>query len=309
MAAFQFEIGSEIILPSFTIISCAAAVVRAGCIPVVLDCDPDSWNMDVTRLESLITPRSRAIMAVHIYGLCVDMNPLLEIARKYDLRVIEDAAEAIGQTYDGRPCGSFGDVSIVSFYANKHVATGEGGMVLTNDPRLAERCRSLRNLCFQVERRFVHEELGWNYRMTSMQAALGLAQLERQDEFVARKKRMGEFYNQRFANLDCVQKPLARDDHSENVYWVYGLVLREDMPFAADEAMRMLAERNIGTRPFFYPMHLQPVFRKRGLFAGVSLPVSERLATRGFYIPSGLALTEAEMDRVAGAILEVFGSC
>ncbi len=197
--------GDEVILPTFTIISCAAAIVRAGAVPVVVDCDPLTWNIDVALVEARITARTRAIMVVHIYGLPVDMDPLLALARKHGLKVIEDAAEMHGQTYKKRPCGSFGEISTFSFYPNKHITTGEGGMIVTDDQALAEQCRSLRNLCFKPEQRFVHDELGWNFRMSNLQAALGLAQLERLDEFVERKRRMGRRYTELLTGTPGVQ--------------------------------------------------------------------------------------------------------
>ena len=186
--------GDEVIMPTFTIISCAAAVARAGAMPVLVDCDA-TWNMDVRQIEAKITPRTKAIMLVHIYGLPTDMNPVLALANKYKLKIIEDAAEMHGQTYFGKPCGSFGDLSTFSFYPNKHVTTGEGGMILTDDDVLAERCRGARNLFFG-KRRYIHEELGYNLRMTNMQAALGLAQLERLDTFVKKKRHIGAFYTE-----------------------------------------------------------------------------------------------------------------
>lgn len=297
--------GDEVILPSFTIISCAAAIVRAGALPVVVDSDPLTWNMDATQIEAKLTPRTKAIMVVHIYGLPVDMDPVLALAEKHGLQIIEDAAEMHGQSYKGRPCGSFGDLSTFSFYPNKHITTGEGGMIVTDDPGLAEKCRSLRNLCFQAKKRFVHEELGWNFRFTNLQAALGLAQLEGLDAHVQRKRAMGAKYRDLLQNVPDVQMPLPETPYAENIYWVFGLVLGDAYPFDADEVARRLAAHQIGTRPFFWPMHEQPVFRKMGLFAGVSCPVAERLARRGFYLPSGLALTIAEMERVAKTVARV----
>jgi len=297
--------GDEVILPAFTIISCIGQIVRAGARPVLVDSDSVTWNMDVGQLEAKITPRTRAIMAVHIYGLPVDMDPLLDLARRHGLKVIEDAAEMHGQNYKGRPCGSLGDISTFSFYPNKHVTTGEGGMIVTDDDALAETCRSLRNLCFEARRRFVHERLGWNMRMTNLQAALGLAQLERLDEFVARKRRMGARYDALFAGLGRAQLPLARTDYAESVYWVYGLVLDDQVGFDAAEAMRRLGAEGIGTRPFFCPMHRQPVLQRMGLFAGERHPVSERLYERGFYVPSGMALTDAQIEEVAAKVRQV----
>ena len=296
--------GDEVILPTFTIISCAAAIVRAGAVPVVVDSNPITWNMDVTQIEAKITPRTKAIMVVHIYGLPVDMDPVLALADHYGLQIIEDAAEMHGQTYKGKPCGSFGAISTFSFYPNKHITTGEGGMIVTDDPALAERCRSLRNLCFQPQKRFVHEELGWNLRMTNLQAALGLAQLERLQEFVARKRHMGDRYTQLLTDQPGLQLPLAKTAYADNIYWVYGVVLRPEVPVDAEKIMHLLKHQNIGTRPFFWCMHEQPVFHKLGLFEGVSCPVAENLARRGFYLPSGMALTEPQGDRVAKDLIE-----
>jgi perosamine synthetase len=297
--------GDEVILPTFTIISCAAAIVRAGATPVVVDADSATWNMDVSQIEAQITPRTKAIMVVHIYGLPVEMDEISRLADKYGLFVIEDAAEMLGQTYKSLPCGSFGDLSTFSFYPNKHVTTGEGGILVTDDPHLAERCQSLRNLCFEPHQRFVHQELGWNLRMSNLHAALGVAQLERLDEFVARKRAMGRLYTQLLADLPQIELPLAKTDYAQNIYWVYGIVLKDEVPFNANVASAKLAAANIGSRPFFWGMHEQPVFQKMGLFEGVSCPVATRLARRGFYIPSGLALTEAQIDRVSTVLKEI----
>jgi perosamine synthetase len=305
VAALELQPGDEVILPAFTIISCAAAIVRRGCVPVLVDSEPMTWNIDVSQLESKITSRTRAIMVAHIYGLPVDMEPLLALARKHCLKVIEDAAEMHGQTYYGRPCGSFGDISTFSFYPNKHITTGEGGMILMDDDALAERCRSLRNLCFMPKKRFVHEELGYNFRMTNMQAALGVAQLERLAEFVTRKRTMGRLYTELLANVPGLQLPLARTAYAESIYWVYGVLLKDEVPFDAVEAMRRLGELKIGTRPFFWPMHEQPVFAQVGLFAGERYPTAERLARRGFYIPSGMALTDDQINRVVEGVRTV----
>lgn len=305
VAALRIGAGDEIILPTFTIISCAAAIVRAGAIPVVVDSDPVTWNMDVAHIERRITPRTRAIMVAHIYGLPVDMGPVLALAQKHGLAIIEDAAEMHGQTWNGKPCGGFGELSTLSFYSNKHVTTGEGGMVLTDDDALAERCRSLRNLCFTPEQRFIHEELGWNFRMTNLQAALGVAQVERLGEFAARKRRMGARYHELLANTPGLELPAASAPYAESIYWVYGIVLDDDVAFDAREAMKQLATKGVGSRPFFWPMHEQPVFHKMGLLRNESHPVSERLARRGFYIPSGLGLTDEEQERSAAAVREM----
>lgn len=305
IVALGIGLGDEVILPTFTIISCAAAIVRARAKPELVDCDPLTWNMDVNNIEEKITPKTKAIMVVHIYGLPVDMDPILVLAEKYGLMIIEDAAEAHGLDYKEQPCGSFGDISAFSFYPNKHVTTGEGGMVLTNDENLAERCRSLRNLCFQSKKRFIHEELGWNFRMSNLQAAVGLAQLERLDDFVAKKSCMGAAYTELLSDIPSLQLPVVRTDYAENIYWVYGLVLGDDLPLDARDIMRRLGEKKIGTRPFFWPMHEQPVFKRIGLFAGENYPVAERIARRGFYLPSGLALTDEQIEKVVLAIRSI----
>lgn len=301
--ALGLQPGDEVIMPAFTIISCAVAVLKAGAVPVLVDMCEDTWNMDVSQLEAKITRRTKAIMAVHIYGLPADMDAILQLAEKHKLLIIEDAAEAHGLTYKDKPCGSFGDISIFSFYPNKLITTGEGGMVLTNDDKLAEKCRSLRNLCFIPEKRFVHEELGWNMRMTNLQAALGLAQLEKWEEHIARKKKMGRLYTQLLSGVKDISLPLSHTPYAENVYWVFGLMLRNGM--TADTVTKRLAEKKIGTRPFFYPMHQQPVLQKKGFFKGEQYPVSEKLYKYGFYLPSGLTLTEEQITEVAAALKEI----
>jgi perosamine synthetase len=306
VAALGIGAGDEVIMPTHTIISCPAAVFRAGATPVVIDCDPRTFNMRPGDIESRITSRTRAIMVVHIFGLPVDMDPVLEIARKHGLRIIEDAAEMHGQTYKGRPCGSFGDVSTFSFYPNKHVTTGEGGMLVVDDPDLAERCRSLRNLCFKPGRRFVHDELGWNYRMTNLQAALGCVQLEQLDDFVQRKRAMGRYYSELLGEIAGLQLPIPATEYAENIYWVYPIVLNDDIGVDAAEAMNRLQRLGVGTRPTFFPIHEQPVFRKAGLFQGERYPHAERVARRGFYLPSGLGLSATDIERVAAAMRSAF---
>ena len=294
--------GDEIILPTFTIISCVNQILRSGATPVFVDSMADTWNMDVSTLEEKITPRTKAIMVVHIYGLPVDMDEVIRLSEKHGLIIIEDAAEAHGQTYRGRPCGSFGQLSIFSFYPNKHITTGEGGMIVTNDERLAEECSSLRNLAFVPDRRFVHDRLGWNLRMTNMQAAVGVAQLERLDEFVKIKRSMGKKYDELLSDIKSIQKPLKKTDYAENIYWVYGIVIDEDTGHTARSMERALAQVGIGTRPFFYPLHCQPVIQKMGLASSEIFPVAERMYQQGLYLPSGLALSAGQMERVADCL-------
>ncbi|MDE7286508.1 MAG: DegT/DnrJ/EryC1/StrS family aminotransferase [Lachnospiraceae bacterium] len=297
--------GDEVIMPTFTIISCAMAITKLGAVPVLVDSNLYTWNMNVDEIEAKITDKTKAIMIVHLYGLPVEVDAVLALAKKYHLKVIEDAAEMHGQTYKGRPCGSFGDISTFSFYPNKHITTGEGGMVVTDDEKLAERCCMLRNLCFRKDVRYIHDEISDNYRFTNLQAAVGLAQLERLDEFVGRKREMGRYYTERLRDIDGLILPIEKTDYADNIYWVYGLVLDRNIQTDNKMIQKLLAEDGIGSRSFFWCMHEQPVYRKEGLFSDEAYPEAEYLARKGFYIPSGLALTKEQMDKVISTLRRV----
>jgi perosamine synthetase len=313
MSCINLQPGDEVILPSFTIISCVLPIIEHGAIPVLVDCDPKTWCMDVNQIKAKITDRTRAIMPVHIYGHPVDMDPVLELAKTYNLLVIEDSAEAHGAEYlmnrgkrteEWKKCGGMGDLSTFSFYANKLITTGEGGMVLTNDPELAEKARSYRNLCFLPERRFYHKELGYNFRMTNLQAALGLAQFERFDKILEKKRWMGLAYTERLKDITGLQLPIE-ESWARQVYWMYGLVVDEDRGMDATTFARRLDDLKIQTRPFFLGMHVQPVLTQKGLFSKEQYPVTDRIARQGLYIPSGLALTKSQMDEVCRAVRKV----
>jgi perosamine synthetase len=303
VSLLDLEPGDEVIMPSFTIISCAWPVVLSNATPVLVDSDPRTWTIDVTKIKPRITRRTRAIMPVHIYGNPVDMQPVLDLAAENGLHVIEDAAEAHGAVYRGERIGSFGTMSCFSFYANKLITTGEGGMLLVDADDLAERARRVRNLGFQPGRRFVHSELGYNFRLTNMQAALGVAQVERIDEIVARKRAMGQMYTERLSQLSGLELQVEQE-WSRGVYWMYGVLIRETTGLDAAELARRLAERGIETRPFFLGMHEQPVLRNRGLFRNQSYPVTERLARQGLYLPSGLGLDDKQIDCICKAVAE-----
>jgi perosamine synthetase len=298
-----------IILPTFTIISCAAAVIRAGATPVVVDSEPVTWNMDPAQIELKITSRTKAIMVVHIYGLPVDMDLVVTIARRHGLKIIEDSAEQIGQIYKRnstpRRIGSFGDLATFSFYANKHVTTGEGGMVLTSDDGSAQKCRSLRNLCYGKAHRFVHEELGWNFRMSNLQAAVGVAQMERLPEILKKKRLVGAWYNELLADVVCLDRLPPRTAYAENIYWVYGIVLNDSAPLDANRVMARLATKRHWDPPVFLADAQAAGVAQNGLFDSVSCPVAERIARRGFYIPSGVALTQDQAEQVSRALREV----
>ena len=301
VVALDLQPGDEIIMPSFTIISCAQAVTNHRGMPVLVDCDPETWCMDVSQVETRITSRTRAIMPVHIYGHPVDMDPLRELTQKYNLVMLEDAAEAHGGEYKGQKCGGLGDISCFSFYANKIITTGEGGMVLTNDAVQAERLRSLRNLCFKKERRFYHTELGNNYRLTNLQAAIGVAQIERVEESIQKKRWMAARYIEQMDGIKGLSLPVERP-WAKNVYWMFGIVLDPALGLDAAQFAGLLADQGVMTRPFFLGMHEQPVFHEMGLFVGERYPVTEHIARQGLYLPSGLTLTQEQIDRVGETI-------
>jgi len=301
--ALGIKKGDEVIMPTFTIISPAQSVVSAGAVPVLIDSDPITWNMDVDQIESKITSKTKAILVVHIYGLPVDLDPIMNLCEKYNLLLIEDAAEMHGQTYNGRMCGSFGDISIFSFYPNKHITTGEGGMILCRDNVIFEKCKKLRNLAFEPQgRRFIHNEIGWNYRMTNLQAAIGVAQLENIEHHIRRKREIGAIYSERLNGIRNIQLPKPNTIYADNIYWVFGLV-------SASESITLklideLSKEKIGTRPFFWCMHEQPVFRQMGLFKDEKFPVAERIARNGFYLPSGLGISDDELNFVSDILIK-----
>jgi perosamine synthetase len=305
LKALGIGYGDEVIMPSHTIISCAQAVTKLGAIPVLVDSELDTWNMDLSNLDAHITSATKAIMLVHLYGLPANVDAVLAAAKAHKLYVIEDAAEMLGQTFKGNPCGSFGDISCFSFYPNKHITCGEGGMCVTNNQDLAEKCRSLRNLCFSNPR-FVHEDLGWNYRMTNLQAAVGLAQLEKIDVHVERKREIGNLYNQYLIPESDYLTPLKSTSFAENIYWVYGIVLAADGPNGED-LISYLRDCKVGARPFFYPIHKQPVYQRENLFRGQVFFNSELLANKGFYIPSGLGTSNEDIFKVSMLVNKFFG--
>jgi len=296
--------GDEVVMPAFTIISCALQVVRMGGIPVLVDSDPLDWNMQTGQTVDALTPRTRAVLAVHTYGLTVDLDPITSACEEREIVLIEDAAEAHGLDYKDRSCGSIWDVGTFSFYSNKTVTCGEGGMVTTNSDDLADRVRLLRNLAFNSERRFVHEHMGWNMRMGSLQAALGLSQLERLTNSIARKREIGERYRQTLEDIPDIFLAPHKTENSVNSYWVVGLILGESHPDSV-EVRNRLAAAGVGSRPFFCPMHLQPVFRDMGLFEQDQHPVAERLWFRGLYLPSGLGLSNADIDLTCDTLRKV----
>lgn len=291
--------GDEVIIPAFTMVATASAVSYTGAVPVLVDAEPDTWNMDVSQIEAKITPRTKAIIVVHVYGHPVDMDPVLEIARRRGLYVIEDAAEAHGAAYHGRPVGSLGDVACFSFYANKIVTTGEGGMVTTNDEAIGRVARRLRDHAFSDERHFWHKYCGFSYRMTNLQAAVGLAQTERLAELVERRRSNARLYTELLKDIPGLTLPKERPG-VKNVFWMYGVVVEDAFGCSRDELREHLAGSGIESRTFFIPIHLQPVHFEK--YRGLHFPVAEHLCRKGMYLPSGATLTAAQIRFVAGAI-------
>jgi perosamine synthetase len=291
--------GDEVVIPDFTLIVSANTVIQAGARPVLVDADPKTWCIDPAKIEAKIGPRTRAIMPVHMYGHPCDMEAILSIARRHGLLVIEDCAEAHGARIGNRLVGSFGDAACFSFYGNKILTTGEGGMVLCSDAALADRMRLLRNQAFDHPR-FVHREVGFNYRLTNVQAAIGLAQAEKVDEKVEKKREIARWYAQAFAGVEDVELPWEAPG-ATNVYWMYGVKLGDSFRRGRDGVMAAMKDKGVETRAFFCPMHRQPVFRKSDpRFPDVSgdYPVSDDLWKRGLYLPSGLGLTRGQVEEV-----------
>jgi perosamine synthetase len=298
--------GDEVIVPTFTIISCLHQIVRQGGKPVLVDADPVTWNMKVSEVKKAITKKTKAIVVVHIYGLPVDIDPIIKLAKKNKIIIIEDAAEQLGQFYKNKPIGSFGDISTFSFFANKHITTGEGGMIVTNKKYLAKKFAILKNISFQPKKqKFVHEELGWNYRMTSLQSAFGLAQLENLKYFIKRKKYLGKYFTSKLKKIKNIQLPLDKTSYAKNIYWVYGIMLKNKNA-SSKKYIQILKKEGIECRPFFCPMHLQPVFKKMKFFKNQRFPVSEDLFKKGFYIPSGIGTTKLEMNIVIKKMIKIF---
>ncbi len=301
LATLGIGAGDEVVIPTFTMIATANAVRYTGATPVLVDSERETWNLDVTQLERAITPRTRGILLIHTYGHPVDMDPLLELADRRGLWVVEDAAEAHGARYKDRRVGSLGRAASFSFYANKIITTGEGGMVTTNDDELMRLARRLRDHAFSDERHFWHKYLGFNYRMTNLQAAIGLAQTERLDELVEIRRTNAARYTAALSKIPGLTLPVERP-WARNVYWMYGVLVEDEFGIARDELRRRLARRGIETRTFFIPIHLQPIYYR--LFEGRRYPVSEELCRRGLYLPSGATLAGTEIDYVCEMVRE-----
>jgi len=299
VASVGIKKGDEVIVPDFTMIAPALAVVYQGGKPVFVDAEPNTWTIDANKIEEKITKRTKAIIPVHIYGHPCDMDPIMEIAEKHNLYVIEDAAEAHGALYKGKKAGSFGHINAFSFYTNKVITTGEGGMAVTDDRKLAEKAMSYRNFCFDKERRFIHDGIGFKYSLSNLLAAIGLAQLEYIEETIKKKIRVAKTYNKHLGKIKGITLPYESKD-VRNVYWMYGILIEDDFGISRDEVKKKLFEKGIDTRFFFTGMHKQPVFNQKGNF-----PVSEQLGKKGLYLPSSTNLTERQIGHICNCIAEI----
>ena len=292
----------EVLISASTNIASVNAVATLGGVVVPIDSEPDTWCMDVRLLERHIGPRTKAIMPVHVYGHPVSMIEVNRLAKKHDLFVIEDCAEAHGATYRGHKVGSLGSVGCFSFYANKVITTGEGGMIVTDDKGLADRARSLRNLAFGKPR-FMHEEIGYNYRMTNLQAGIGLAQLRRIERVISVKRRIAHSYSAGLSGVQGLRLPVERE-YARNVYWMYCVVVDPEFGMTRDELATWLYKNGVDTRTMFCPMNLQPSLLKARAVVSTECPVAEDLWKRGMYLPSGCALRDAEIDNICALIRE-----
>ena len=307
MKSLNLKKGDEVIIPTFSIISTALCVIKLGLKPVLVDSNIYTWNMDSDQVIKKITKKTKAIIITHIYGFPVDMKKILAIAKKKNIKIIEDSAEMIGQTYFKKRCGTFGDLSTFSFYANKHITTGEGGMILTNNKKIYNKCKSLRNLCFGIgTKKFNHDDIGWNYRMTNVQAAIGCGQLKNISWIIRRKRQIGKRYIFILKNCNKIYIQPYKLSYSKNIFWVFGILLKKNANISRDQVIKKLLKHNIQTRNFFYPMHKQKIFKKMKLFTKRhKFPNSDCLSKKGFYLPSGLGITNVEIDFVAKTLLKI----
>lgn len=296
--------GDEVIVPAFTMAATWLAVIHAGAKPVFVDCEPDTYNIDPALIEAKITKKTKAIIPVHIYGHPAEMDAILKIAKKHKLFVIEDAAEAHGAEYKGKKCGSLGDINCFSFYANKIITTGEGGMVVTNDENLAKEARKLKDLYHSDQKRFIHEKIGYNYRLTNLQAALGCGELKHINLYIAKKQHLAKLYSELLKDVSGIRPPITRPS-VKNVFWMYAILVDERKLFLTrDELKAKLKERGVDTRDFFYSPTDQPVLAPY-LSANDRFPFTDFISRRGLYLPSGLAITDQQIKSVVRNIKEI----
>ena len=304
LKALNLKPGDEVIMPSFTIISCALAILEAGAKPILADCELDTWCIKTDEIKKKITSRTKAILIVHMFGHPANMDEIKEIVKNKKIDIIEDAAESHGSKFKNKVVGSFGKISCFSFYVNKLITTGEGGMVLTNDKGLYNKMKNLRNLAFNKTRRFSHNEIGYNYRMTNIQAAIGLSQLEKISEHIEIKRKNTLLYNKILTSYGLpISLPIEKK-WAKNTFWMYGIVIKNKL-MTAKKLSQKLFENNIETRPLFLGMHEQPIFKKMKLFKKGNYPNTEHLAKYGLYLPSGLRLNKSKIEFICRTLKRI----
>ena len=296
LASLGIKAGDEVIVPNLTFVATGNSVLYAGAKPVLVDCEPKTWNIDPDKIKEKITNRTKAIIPVHLYGHPCDMSPIMEIAHKNDLFVIEDAAESLGAEYRGQKTGSIGDIGCFSFYGNKTLTTGEGGMCITNDKVFADKMRFLKNQAMSKDKKYWHPEVGYNYRMTNIQAAIGVAQLERIEKFIEIKRQNADLYSKLLKEVNGVATPIE-EDYAKNVYWMYSVLLDDSYRLKREELIKKLEEEKIESRPLFYPLSTMPTFKSEEKF-----PVSNNISGRGISLPSGVTLTSNDIIKVVETI-------
>ncbi len=306
LASIGLKEGDEVIVPAFTMISSVLPIVYCRAKPVLVDSDEDTWCMDVNQIEAKVSDKTRAILPVHIYGHPCDMDSILEIAEKHDLYVIEDAAEAHGAEYKGKKAGGIGDIGCFSFYANKIITCGEGGMLVTNNEEIARRAMALKNLSFDEGkgRVYVHSEIGYNYRMTNLQAAVGMAQFERIDELAEMRRKNAQYYKELLKNVRGIRLP-NEQGWAKSVYWMFSILIEPEFILTPEKLMGELEKLGVETRPFFVPMNDQPVFKNIGLFKGEVYPIAEELSRKGMHLPSSSGLRKEEIESVCDSIINL----
>ena len=295
--------GDQVLVSSSTNMASAFSVDYCGAIPVPIDIRKETWQMDVTKIEEKINEKTKAIMVVHLFGHPVDMDPVLKISKKYNLKIIEDCAEAHGVEYKGKKVGSIGDIGAFSFYANKNITSGEGGMIVTNSERLAEKARSLKSLGYGKINKFMHENIGFNYRLPNISAAIGLAQLEKIEKIFDEKKRIYERYTKNLQNIKGINIPKIEKWVTRYIMWVYNIYLDKNFPTSRDNLVKKLQEKNIETRNAFVPINKQIVLiKKYALFQENECPNANFIMQNGFYLPSGNTLTNEDIDYICDEI-------
>ncbi len=295
--------GDQVLVSSSTNMACAFSIDYCGAIPIPIDIERETWQMDVTKIEEKINEKTKAIMVVHLFGHPVDMDPVLKISKKYNLKIIEDCAEAHGVEYKDKKVGSIGDIGAFSFYANKTFTCGEGGMIVTNSKVLAEKARSLKNLSYGKVNRFVHDDIGFNYRLPNISAALGLGQLSQKDQIFLEKERIYGRYKKNLENVKGINIPLIRDWVTKYIMWVFNLYLDNNFPTTRDQLVKKLEEENIETRNSFVPINKQKILiEKYNLFKEDDCPNANYIMDNGLYLPSGNTITNEEIDFVCNKI-------